>query len=153
MRYLFIAVGCALFTPSFASAQGCQRTSAYADEDLEDVSAIFYDPEYVEDRGGVVQLLASSDTAYVVRDESTCQAVLSQVVSYLQQNHPVWMQGQEGDFEATLYRIGPYYAVEVVPEEKSAADSGDLSSLIKHGRSATLLIYRASDLTLLRLLA
>jgi hypothetical protein len=153
MRLLWcFSVALAMAAPVSVSAQGCSRTSPYADDDLEELGSIFYDVDSEADRGGVVRLLTLADTAYVVRDDATCQAVLARVLPYLRQYHPTWAQGQEGNFVATIYRFGPYYAVEVVPEDRSSPGTGDLA-MVKHARTATLLIYSASDLTLLRLLA
>jgi hypothetical protein len=153
MRYLLsllVAASVGLALP--ASAQGCQRTSPHAQEDIEEVGSTFYDPEAETDRGTVIQLLTSADTAYVVRDDSTCQAIIDRAVSYLRQHHPVWAENKEGNYTATIYRFGPYYAVEVVPDNRSPAAQGELGA-IDHRRIATVLIYRATDLVLLRLLA
>jgi hypothetical protein len=121
-------------------------------EDLEAVGSVFYDSESVLVRRSIIQLLTSSDTAYVVRDDSTCQAVLDRALPYLRQHMSTWKEGQKGNFEATVYRFGPYYAVQAVPED-SLPQSTSILDLVVHDRSASLLIYRASDLTLLRVLA
>jgi hypothetical protein len=152
MRVLWLfALVAALSTPAAVHAQGCQHTPPEADEDLEAVGSMFYDPESVENRGSVIQLLSPSDTAYVVRNDSTCQAVLDRVIPYLRRHHAIWKAGEEGNFSASIYRFGPYYAVEIMPEDRSPPATS-ISGVIKHGHDGALLIYRASDLALLRVL-
>jgi hypothetical protein len=64
---------------------------------------------------------------------------------------PIRKAGEEGDFSASIYRFGPYYAVEITPEDRSPPATS-ISGVIKRGRDGALLIYRASDVTLLRVL-
>lgn len=150
MRFFALAfVITALVGPGGAHAQ-CQRTSPYAEEDIAEVAATFYDSEYVENRGTAIQLLTAADTQYVVRDDLVCQAVLDRVLPLLRQHDPAWGEGKAGDYVATVYRFGPYYAVEMMREESPDPDAGILG-VVKHGRSP-FLIYRAADLTLLRVL-
>ena len=148
---LILVVATVLAVRSPANAQGCQRTSPHADEDMPEVAATFYDPEYGDVRGATIQLLSATDTAYVVRDDSTCQVVLNQALAHLRQHHPLWAAGQEGNYQATVYRFGPYYAVEMVPEDRTPRTPGTLD-FVRNNHDATLMVYRISDLALLRLL-
>jgi hypothetical protein len=116
------------------------------------IAPTFYDPEYAEDRGTVIQLLTSADTAHVVRDDSVCQVVLDQAITHLRQHSSVWKAGQEGKFQATVYRFGPYYAIMVVPEDRSPPPTPGTLDMIRHDHSSALLVYRASDLALLTVL-
>jgi hypothetical protein len=154
MRYLVLLVlATALTTPLSSSAQGCQYTSPSAEEDVSQIAPMFYDPEYAEDRGTTIQLLTSADTARVVRDDSVCQVVVNQAIAHLRQNSSVWNAGQEGKFQATVYRFGPYYAVSVVPEDRSPPPAPGTLDMVRHDHRSVLLVYRASDLALLRVLA
>jgi len=154
MRYLLLTWAVTVLSiPMSANAQGCQRTSPDAAEDIEEIAATFYDPESGDVRGTAIQLLTSADTAYVVRHDATCQAVLEEALPYLRQHHPLWVAGQEGNYQATVYRFGPYYAVELVPEDRSPPPTPGTLEMVRHDHRATLMVYRASDLTLLKLLA
>lgn len=153
MRNLvFIVLVTALASPAFANAQGCGYTSPGAEAEMEHIAPSFYDPEYADVRGTVIQLLTSADTAYVVRDDSVCQVVLSQAITHLRQHSSMWSAGQEGNFQATVYRFGPYYAVSIAPEDRSPPPTPGTLDMIRHDRSSALMVYRASDLTLLTVL-
>lgn len=148
---LCVTVAAVLAFSVQASAQGCQRTAPHAEGYLPELAASFYDPDYAEDRGTTIQLLSAADTAYVVRDDSTCQMVLNQALAHLRQHHPLWAAGQEGNYQATVYRFGPYYAVEMVPEDRTPTTTGT-HDFVRNNHDATLMVYRISDLALLRLL-
>jgi hypothetical protein len=148
-RSIAAALAAVFFVPSIAAAQECQRTSPYADEDIHELALWFYNPEYKENRGTEIQLLTPADTQYVVRDDSICDALVTDALARLRDGPSPWAEGREGNFEATVYRFGPYYVVELMEELPPVTyENGVLDGLVT-SRSPTL-IYRASDMKLLR---
>ncbi|HEX8393942.1 MAG TPA: hypothetical protein VF665_16485 [Longimicrobium sp.] len=99
--------------PAKGFGQNCSLTAPDADENLRDLAPMFYDPDETENRGPHVRLLTAADTQYVVRDDSVCQAVLDVVIPRMRRAFRSWAAGREGAYEATVYRFGPYLAVEI----------------------------------------
>lgn len=149
MTNFAIAVALVLtLAPSSARAQGCQRSSPYADEDLAATAPLFYDSARADVRGTAIEQLTAADTQYVVRSDSVCRIVVEAAVAELRRSNDLWAAGREGDYAATVFRFGPYYAVALLEERAPVKyESGMLTGFMT-GRSP-LLIYRATDLELL----
>jgi hypothetical protein len=77
--------------------------------------------------------------------------VLDRAVTYLRQKNTLWAGGREGNFAATVYRFGPYFAISLAEERPAATYENGVLSGFATGRSP-FLIYRASDLALVRVL-
>jgi hypothetical protein len=146
-----VLVGFLFLFPVAAHAQGCQRTPPHAEEDLQEVALLFRDSAYAEDRGTEIRQLADADPQYVVRDDSVCQAVLDRAVAHMRRNNTIWAAGNEGNFEAVVYRFGPYYAVGLTEETPPVTFENGVLSGFSTGRSP-FLIFEAGGLTLVKVL-
>jgi hypothetical protein len=133
--------------------QGCARTASYAEQSRTALAPLFYssDQNQADVRGTAIQLLSASDSSYVVHTDSICTQVLAVAVAYMRQYNTTWAAGNEGNYVATVFRFGPYYAVTLAEARPPVTYSNGTLSGFQTGRSQTL-VYSAPTLTLVRAL-
>jgi hypothetical protein len=117
---LTAALGLALHQPT--KAQNCPHGTEDAEIELSSLLPTFYSADSADaaSRGSEIQRLSESDSAYVVRDERECGRVLSRAVRYMREHDPTWKAGQEGNYEANVFRLGSYYVVGIAAESAPA---------------------------------
>lgn len=145
--------------PAAVEAQGCSRTSPYAEEELAAIAPTFSaNPEAARNRGREIIPLARGDTTYVVRDDSVCQAVLDVVLPEVRRGDPEWADDGDDGYTADVLRLGPYYTVSLLRErapgsELRVTNNADGSITIQgvaHSRSP-LVVLRAADLSIIQI--
>lgn len=150
MKSLLWIAAAALLASSPALGQGCSHASPYADDERMDIAPTFYDSTGVGNRGTEIQQLSSSDTSYVVHNDTVCDAVLSLAIAYMRTVAPVWTANQEGNYVATVFRFGPYFAVSIDAEEPAATYSNGVLTMGSSSTVGRLIVYDASTLTRLK---
>lgn len=132
-------------------AQGCTHAAEDAGEHLENLRSTFYsdDPADVASRGDAIQILSPTDSAYVVQDSATCDRVIGRAIGYMRDNDSTWAAGREGDYEATVYRLGPYVVVVISAEDPPATYINGVLSFDPeaHGKA---IVFRARGLKIVR---
>ena len=125
MRILLIVTALQLVLAGAASpvvAQGCVHATDDAQAELETLRPTFYsdDPADTASRGDALRRLAPTETAFVVTDARECTRVLARAIRYMREHEPTWAAGREGNFEANVFRFGPYYVVGIGAESPPA---------------------------------
>lgn len=152
-RAMFLTIALLAFqwagTP--LAAQGCAHASANAAEYLADLRTTFYsdDPADAASRGDAIVMLSPADSAYVVQDAAVCQRVVRRAIRYMRDNDSTWAMGREGNYEATVFRIGPYFVVALSAEDPPATYVDGVLSFDSdvHGK---YIVFRARGLKVLR---
>lgn len=159
LKPYLLMISCLLLAPATMDAQGCSRTSPSAEEELVALAATFSsDPESAIDHGPWIPPLAATDSTYVVGDDSTYQAVLDVVIPAMRTGNTIWAEHREGDYTATVFRLGPYYAVVLLLKGDGSpsltvtknADGSTTVNGFETGRNP-FVVLRATDLEILRI--
>jgi hypothetical protein len=141
--------------PGNLRAQGCSRTATDAAERLPYVVDIFTSPDQASARGSEIQTQDADIPAAVVQTPAICNAVLHRGIEYLRQTNKTWREHREGRYEMALFHVGAYYALTVSPCAPAGSDSAPSGTIVIRGIPTEhwpLLIYRASDLALVKVM-
>ena len=113
---------------------------------VEHYAPYFLDADMADVRGEGIQQLAPTDTLTIVADSATCVLVHERARKYLQSMGDRSVNLASGEYDFTVFRFGPYYAIVLLNDDP--VGSGE----VKTGY-ASLLVFRADDLTHLRSIA
>jgi hypothetical protein len=131
-----------------ALSQGCSRTWRGAELHIEGYTSLFTDPDQAENRGSEIEFVPEGSRLELVRTPSICNQVLHRAIPYLRAHNSVWREHREGDWEMALYRVGPYYSLNLTmyPNGKSEPQPGVVMPFT--GVTAPRMVFRVSDLSL-----
>jgi hypothetical protein len=147
---LWIAAILSIIPAALPGQAGCGRTSGIAEELREHHAPLFYSSDSLEAelRGTAIRRLSPTDTQYVVREDSVCEAVLAVAVAHMRRYNTVWAAGREGNFTGTVIRFGEYYSVSLVTEMPPMTLKDGVFTSAGSGMGARL-VFRADTLEIL----
>lgn len=142
LRFILVALVMGLGIVSRAAAQTRPAVCGSLPEDIaavEHFAPYFFDTDMADVRGADIQQLAPTDTGMVVADSATCMVVHERARTYLQSMGDRSVNLESGEYDFTIFRFGPYYAIVLLNNDPVG------STEVKTGY-ASLLVFRADDL-------